>query len=141
MYRVLLALDADEDRAEQAATAVAKLPCSDEAVEVVILNVFEKFEVTEDVTVRSDQFYDAEEFPESVDLAATQLTEADVSVTKRREHGDPAETIVEVANELEADCIAMSGRQRSPTGKVIFGSTTQSVLLSAARPVHVVIED
>lgn len=140
MYRVLLALDADEDRAAKAAEAVVALPCSDQEVEVEILNVFEKFEVRGEGTVRSDQFYDADDYPESVDIATAALEEAGVDVTQRREHGEPTETIVETADDIDADCIAMAGRKRTPTGKVIFGSVTQSVLLSASRPVHVVTE-
>lgn len=140
MYQVLLALDQNETRAEQAAEAVENLPCSDAEVDVTILNVFEEFEARQESTVRSEQLYDPEDFPESVDAAIDVLEAAGVAYETRREHGEPATTIVEVAEELGADCIAMSGRKRRPTGKVIFGSVTQSVLLSASRPVHVAIE-
>lgn len=141
MYHVLLALDDNEHRAEQAADAIVDLPCSADEVEVTILNVFEEFEVRQESTVRSEELYDPEDFPESVDRAIETLEAAGVATETRRNHGDPATTIVEVAAELDADCIAMSGRKRRPTGKVIFGSVTQSVLLSASRPVHVAIQE
>lgn len=49
--------------------------------------------------------------------------------------GTPAEKIVEYADENDAEYIVIGGRKRSPTGKVLFGSVTQEVLLSADQPV------
>lgn len=59
------------------------------------------------------------------------------SVSKRREHGNVAGDVLDVAAEIDADTIVMGERQRSPAGKVLFESTTQSVVLSADRPVTV----
>jgi nucleotide-binding universal stress UspA family protein len=140
MYQVLLAIDENEHRAERATEAVVDLPCSDDAVEVTVLNVFEEFEVRQESTVCSEDLSDPEDSPESVDRAVEILEAADVADETRRNHGEPATAIVEVAADLDADGIAMSGRKRRPTGTVIFGSVTQSVLLSASRPVHVAIQ-
>lgn len=49
--------------------------------------------------------------------------------------GKPASQVVEYASEKNARYIVVAGRKRSPTGKVIFGSTLQSILLNANRPV------
>lgn len=142
MYRVLLAVDSDEQRAEQIAEAIAVLPTNTENLEVVILNVFEEFQVgDEGAPVKSEELYDETDFPDSVEVANKILDTAGVEVVKRREHGDPTESIIAVADEIGADCIAMTTRKRSPVGKVLLGSVTQSVLLSAERPVFVIPSD
>lgn len=56
-----------------------------------------------------------------------------VNVTVRA--GDPAEEVVAHAAETGARYIVIGGRKRSPTGKALFGSTTQSVLFDAPVPV------
>lgn len=55
--------------------------------------------------------------------------------------GDAADEIVRYSSEHDARYIVISGRRRSPVGKALFGSVTQSVLLDADRPVVTTIED
>ena len=142
MYRVLLPVGGDVDHVLAAADAVASLPNAADEVETVILNVYEGFEVSgEGGRVDSEDVWNEENYPESVDVVEDRLREAGVSTSRRREHGDPAKVIVEVAAELDVDNITMSGRRRSPTGKMLFGSTTQSVLLAAERPVTVLLDE
>lgn len=142
MYRLLLAVDTDEERSNRLANAVTDLPVDRSQLNVTILNVFEDVDsVGEEGTVHSSQFYNESNYPDSVRSAAKALTEAGFDVTKRREHGDPADVIVEVAKEINAKSIGVCGRKRSPTGKVIFGSVAQSVMLSANRPVFVTMAD
>ena len=45
--------------------------------------------------------------------------------------------ILETANEYDCDHVFISGRKRSPTGKAVFGDTTQDVLLTFDGPVTV----
>ncbi|SFS89849.1 universal stress protein [Halostagnicola kamekurae] len=53
--------------------------------------------------------------------------------------GDPAEEILDRAAAVDARYIVIGGRPRSPVGKALFGSVTQSVLLDADRPVVTVM--
>lgn len=142
MYRILVPIDEDERQARAAADVVADLPGPAAEKEVVLLNVFEGFEVSgEGESVSSEDFYDESAFPSSVTAVEDRLEAAGIPVTKRREHGDPAEEILETAAEIDAETIVMSGRKRSPAGKALFGSVTQSVLLGADRPVTVTMRE
>ncbi|HSS67140.1 MAG TPA: universal stress protein [Nocardioidaceae bacterium] len=48
---------------------------------------------------------------------------------------DPAEDLINVANEVSADLIVIGLRRRSPVGKLILGSNAQRILLDAPCPV------
>jgi nucleotide-binding universal stress UspA family protein len=48
---------------------------------------------------------------------------------------DPAEDLVDVAEQEQAALVVIGLRRRSPVGKLLMGSTAQKVLLEAACPV------
>lgn len=48
---------------------------------------------------------------------------------------DPAEDLVDVAEEADADFIVIGLRRRTPVGKLILGSNAQRILLDASCPV------
>ena len=144
MHRILVPVDEDEQRAERVAAAVNDVPCADEAVEVVLFNVDEGLDVPADGeggVVEPDELFDETNYPPAVDRVEGALDDAGIAVSKRRTFGHPAEEILDVADAIDADRILMSGQPRSPAGKALLGSVTQSVVLDSTIPVTVVMSD
>ena len=48
---------------------------------------------------------------------------------------DPADDLIHIAEEVDADLIVIGLRRRTPVGKLILGSNAQQVLLDASCPV------
>ncbi|MFB6129679.1 MAG: universal stress protein [Salinigranum sp.] len=69
------------------------------------------------------------------------LSDADVDVEVRGVVGEDGGDVVDLAEAVSADMLFVGGRTRSPTGKALFGSTAQRVLLSAPCPVTFVRAD
>ena len=66
----------------------------------------------------------------------------DATVEARLENGDSAgDRIAELADTVDADLVIVGGRGRTPAGKAVFGSTAQTVMLSADCPVTYVRND
>lgn len=141
-YSVLLPVDLEKKRATRAAQAVIDMPGDNDAITVILLHVAEPFKQTADGPIEdSEELYDTGDLPESATQAIKLLEDAGITVETRIERGDASDAILDVARELDVDSIVMSGRKRSPTGKIIFGSTVQSVLFEADRPVTTVLTD
>jgi nucleotide-binding universal stress UspA family protein len=126
MYRIVMAVDTSEARARAEADAVIDLPRDPSDVHVTILHDFTNNPSGASVTQVS-----------SVRRARDRLAECGIAVELAESSGDPAEAIVEAAAERDADVIVLAARKRSPTGKLIFGSVTQAVILGTDRPVLV----
>jgi len=132
VYRILLPVDADTDRAQRQAEFVADLPIPKEAVEVIITHAFPP----EDISTGDDVY--AIGNVETVQLARDYLEERDYTVTLAEGRLPPADAILDMTREYDADQVVMGSRKRSPTGKVIFGSVSQQVLLESPVPVTIV---
>jgi len=48
---------------------------------------------------------------------------------------DPSDDLLDVAQEIGAECIVIGVRRRSPVGKLILGSNAQRIILEADCPV------
>lgn len=60
-----------------------------------------------------------------------------VSVQGRK--GNVVKELLKEADRRDAEYVVIGGRKRSPAGKALFGSTTQSILLKSDRPVVTVL--
>ena len=55
--------------------------------------------------------------------------------------GDAGDRLAELADRVGADLVIVGGRGRTPAGKAVFGSTAQTVMLTADCPVTYVRND
>lgn len=105
--------------------------------ELVLLSVMTEEEFEE--RWRDDEEFNVETATEAATARARTVRNRalgpDSVATVQGRVGEPAEEIVSEADRLDARYVVVGGRKRSPAGKVLFGSTTQAVLLSADRPV------
>jgi nucleotide-binding universal stress UspA family protein len=129
MYEYLIAVDGNEERARAQAEAVTDQPESAEDIHATILHVFSNDES------KSVQQVSA------ATLAHDILDDAGIAVTLDETVGDPTTAILEKAEYTDARRICVAGRKRTPTGKVLFGSVSQRVILSTTRPVLVCSAD
>ena len=133
MYHVLVPMDADEERAMTQARYVADIPKDAEGVKATVLFIFGQ---GDDIPEEWEKFKSADRIG-SVRHATEYLDDHDVEVEIIDESGDTAEFILREAEDRAVDEIVLGGRKRSPAGKAIFGSVTQSVILNTAIPVVV----
>jgi nucleotide-binding universal stress UspA family protein len=126
MFTLVVGIDADEGRAESQAETIASMPLDADDVEAVLVHSFG--ENREGGTVGQVK---------AVRVAQSRLEAAGFEVTPEGYGGDPAQAILNVADDHDADQIVVAGRKRTPAGKVLFGSVTQSVILGTERPVLV----
>lgn len=144
MYRVLMAIDENEQQASDLATAVERLASEVDDLEVLILHVFRDVDLPSQVVVYEplgdfqEEHHEQREIPAAVTNVADRLTERGIDAEIRIERSEnPATTINSVAVDHDVDNIFIGGRKQSPIGKVLFGSTTQAVLLNSDIPVTV----
>ncbi|SNR59289.1 universal stress protein [Halorubrum vacuolatum] len=145
---VLIAVDTeDENRTAQLTEEAIDVAAPVDAA-VTLLHVFTEDEFDEVREVLAVDAASEESSPDAVAKRHTTtrtvskaLSAADVDHEIRGAVGDHADGIVAVAEDIEADRILVGGRNRSPTGKAVFGSVAQDVMLTAPCPVTFVRSD
>jgi nucleotide-binding universal stress UspA family protein len=78
---------------------------------------------------------------ETVRSVTDRLDDAGVEYEVRGAVGDPGESILELAGDVDADRFVIGGSRRTPTDKAVFGSLSQTLLLEAPCPVTFVHGD
>ncbi|SDY08816.1 universal stress protein [Halobellus clavatus] len=126
MVRILLALDDEIPQARAQTNAIRDIVDTAESAEVYILHVFS--DNPEGASVQQ---------VEAVREAQERLESAGVHVNLLEASGSSSDEILRFADEYDVDQICVGGRKRSPTGKALFGSVTQDVILGTHRPVLV----
>lgn len=146
MYRVLMAVDEDEQQAESMAAWMERLAEEVDELEVIILHVFRDVDIPSQVVVHEplgdfkETHHEQREIPSAVTDVVDRLRGSGIDAQIRIERGeDPAETIIAFAEDEgnDVDNVFIGGRKSSPVGKAIFGSIAQTVLLNTDIPVTV----
>ena len=134
MYRVLMPVDENVDRSMSQGQYIADLPAAVDSIEVTVLYVSDETDRSESDTDKPEP---QPEDIESVTRVMGFFDEQNIRYRTVIDRDNPVERILEYVHEIEANVIVLGGRKRSPTGKVLFGSVTMSVLRNTDIPVVV----
>lgn len=145
---VLVALGPeDSDRVTRLAEEAIDIAGPAEAT-VVISHVFTRDEFEDRVDALGFDQEAADVSPNDVAVRYSPVRElvdeleaAGVDYEIRGAIGHYGEKVVAIAEELDTDLVIVGGRKRSPTGKAVFGSVAQEIMLSAPCPVTFVRAD
>lgn len=124
MYHVVAGVGRDDDQAAEKAAAIAALPRAADAVRVTVVHA------TDDPALD----------PAAVGSVATvldHLATAGVDAEAITVDGSPTRAVLDAAARVDADCICVGGRRRSPAGKRQLKSGAQQVILRTDLPVLV----
>ena len=114
------------------------------AVHAISVEDFEAHERTMEQSPHIEDFSIEDERENAADLAREAVTDTLESFDEDRVEfvgrvGDSAEEVTAAVAEHDPRYLVVGGKRRSPVGKAIFGSTTQSLLLSVDCPVVTVM--
>ncbi|OYR82371.1 universal stress protein UspA, partial [Halorubrum sp. E3] len=110
---------------------------------VTLLHVYESVDAPADEAGSSviddinESIEDLRGIPDSLEAVEARLDELGIAHARELHVGDAADAILAVGGDRDVDAIVLGMRKRSPVGKALFGSVSQSVILNADRPVIV----
>lgn len=140
---ILAAIEADGDASTVVETGYELATAFDEPLVLVHVLTAEEFSANtgspqdtaaiEDISIEEEREHAASRAREVLEASLAEYDEETIEV--RGLVGDPAEEILGAAESIDPRYLVVGGQRRSPVGKAIFGSTTQTVLLNATCPV------
>ena len=139
---IVAAVDRSKEASQVVAEAAALSKAFDEPLHIV--HVISRSEFTElgRKGSRDGRTADLDEIRETAaDFAAAAAEDIDVPYETIGRIGKAAEEINKYADKQDARYVVTGGRKRSPTGKALFGSVSQRILLNSPRPVVSIIQD
>ncbi|WP_424014024.1 universal stress protein [Halorubrum xinjiangense] len=143
MYHVLMPVDIETDRALSQVDILESLPADAAEIEVTLLHVYESVDAPADEAGSSviddinESIEDLRGIPDSLEAVEARLDELGIAHDRELHVGDASDAILAVAADRDVDSIVLGMRKRSPVGKALFGSVSQSIILNADRPVIV----
>lgn len=112
-----------------------------EILHVLPQDLFEERQTNISNQSTTDATYTIEDGRKDAADVAAAIAEATLDSTSNIETagrvGTAAKEILQHVDETDPEYLVIGGRKKSPVGKAIFGSTTQSILLQAELPVTV----
>ena len=142
MYRILLAVNDNREIASSLVDSVNQIINIVDTCEITLVHVFRDADVLQRVSIHQlTSGYNEDEFEHQIPLSgresASALENTSATVEIKFASGDPPTEITQIADNMDVDNIYMGGKNTSPAGKAIFGSTTQSVLFNTETPVTI----
>lgn len=114
------------------------------STELQVIHVLNRSELRELERVTFDKTGEAVEMERVKEVAANIARESVEDIFPEAEAvglvGDPAQAITDYTQDQDAEYVVIGGRKRSPVGKALFGSVTQSILLNVNQPVVTVMQ-
>lgn len=140
MKEVLMPVSGEPKLLERQLNTLDRVFNSDD-IKVTVLYIYEEIDTSPDeagdtiIDSINENIESLQGIPETVEHAKTSLENDGISVALVTTTGDPESVIHDVAEEVAADVILVAARDRSPVGKAVFGSVTQSLILTGDWPV------